>query len=65
MELKKRENAHRLAGALERYAADPRTVQQLAMALNYHEGQLREDMAGLLGYILEIEEIALEAPRSP
>ena len=39
-----RENAHRLAGTLERYAADPRTVEQL-----------REDMACLPDYIRELE----------
>lgn len=59
---RQRENAHRLAGALERYAADHRTVQQLARALNYHPEQLREDMAGLLDYILELEADRAEAP---
>lgn len=62
---RKRTNAHRIAGTLERYAADPRTVAQLAQLLNYHPEQLREDMAGLLDYIREIEGITPEAPRSP
>lgn len=50
-----RENAHRLAGVLERYAADPRTVGQLARLLNYLPEQLREDMSCLLDYIRELE----------
>lgn len=62
---RKRANAHRIAGTLERYAADPRTVAQLAQLLNYHPQQLREDMAGLLDYLLEIEGNAPEAPKSP
>lgn len=50
-----RDNAHRLAGVLERYAADPRTVEQMARLLNYLPDQLREDMACLLDYIRELE----------
>lgn len=50
-----RENAHRLAGTLERYAEDPATVEQLAQLLNYLPEQLREDMPCLLDYIRELE----------
>ena len=50
-----RENAHRLAGVLERYAADPRTVEQLARLLDYLPEQLQRDMACLLDYIRELE----------
>lgn len=59
---KRRSDAHRLAGVLEQYAADPRTVQQLARALNYHPEQLQRDMAGLLDYILELEADPAQAP---
>lgn len=55
MQDRTRENAHRLAGVLERYAADPRTVEKLAALLNYHPEQLREDMASLLQYIQRTE----------
>ena len=41
------ENAHRLAAALDRHAADPRTVERLAQLLNYLPEQLREDIAAL------------------
>lgn len=56
---RERENAHRLAGALERNAENPGTVSQLARILNYEPEQLRQDMTRLLSYI-----IALEAARS-
>lgn len=65
MEERSKENAHRIAGTLERYAADPRKVQQLAAILNYEPERLQKDMACLLDYLLEIEEITLEAPKSP
>lgn len=41
------ENAHRLAAALERHAADPRTVERLAAILDYLPEQLREDIDAL------------------
>ncbi len=50
-----RDNAHRLAGVLEQYAADPRTVEQMARLLNYLPEQLQKDMACLLDYIRELE----------
>lgn len=51
-----KENAHRLANTMERYAEDERTVKQLAALLNYLPGQLREDMQDLLRYINSIED---------
>lgn len=56
MQDRTKENAHRLAGTLERYAEDPATVQKLAQALNYLPDQLREDMTSLLDYIRELED---------
>lgn len=51
-----KENAHRLAGVLERYSEDDNTVKQLAALLNYLPGQLRTDMRDVLRYINSIED---------
>lgn len=47
MQERTRQNAHRLAGTLARYAADPPTVERLAQLLNYLPEQLREDIESL------------------
>lgn len=55
MQDKTKENAHRLAAVLDRYAADPHAAEQLAIILNYHKPQLQEDAQCLLEYIKELE----------
>ena len=48
------ENAHRLAAALERHAADPRTVERLAAILDYLPEQLQEDIDALAAMLEEL-----------
>lgn len=50
----RKNNAKRLAWAIYRNA-DDFTIKQLARLLNYHEGQLREDINDLPAYISELE----------
>jgi len=58
---RKKDNAHRLAAILGRYAEDPRTVERMAAILNYLPAQLREDMESIGEYIAELEN-AQEGP---
>lgn len=53
-----RENAHRLAGAIERHAAEAGDVERLAAVLNYQREQLQEDAQSLLQYIERLEAAA-------
>lgn len=50
-----RDNAWRIAGALDRFAADPAAVKRIAAATNYHPPQLREDMESLIRYLRRLE----------
>lgn len=57
-----RHNAHRLANALDNIerahqntGREGEKIRVLAAALNYHEGQLQDDMHDLLAYIYELE----------
>lgn len=53
-DFERKNNAKRLAWAIYR-SADDFTIKQLARLLNYHEGQLREDINDLPAYISELE----------
>lgn len=50
-----KENAHRIAGTLDRYAEDPAIIRRMAATLNYDPMQLREDIDSLYKYIKQLE----------
>ena len=55
MNNERKNNAKRLAYALERHSS-PSMIQQLAMLLNYNEPQLEKDISELIAYIEYLEE---------
>ena len=55
MQDRTRENAHRIAAALDRYTADTRTAKRIAAILNYQPEQLQQDAQSLLKYIKSME----------
>lgn len=50
-----RENAKRIANALDRNATDSQAVSQLARLLNYEPRQLQKDIQSLVQYIRNME----------
>ncbi len=50
-----KENSHRIAGTLSRYAEDPAIVRRMAALLNYDPAQLKEDIDSLYKYIKQLE----------
>ena len=50
-----KENAKRIANALDRNTTDSQTVNQLAHILNYEPKQLQKDIQSLLQYIRNME----------
>lgn len=55
MQDRTREDAHRIAAALDRYTADTRTAERIAAILNYQPEQLQQDAQSLLKYIKSME----------
>ena len=55
-EERQKHNAHRLAGVLHDLSEDESAVKRLAPILNYHAGQLAEDLQDLIKYIWALEE---------
>ena len=55
MQDRTRENAHRLAGVLERCTADHHTTERLALLLNYIPEQLVEDARSLVQHLERLE----------
>lgn len=51
-----KENAKRIASALDRHTTDTQAVNQLARLLNYEPRQLEKDIQSLLEYIRRIEQ---------